>query len=93
LVEVETGEGIADYIPPPEGWRDFGFHAPMSPVPLLAFSASNGNDGLPRWERHADRSECRCDPERTEAGGSASIEGHEAEVGTHPQGSAEDSGG
>lgn len=60
---TETGEGVNDYQPPPEGWRDFGYHAPLSPVPPLRMSDENGPDGLPRWEQHLDGSTCTCEVE------------------------------
>jgi hypothetical protein len=52
-----TSEGR--YRTPPEGWRDFGFHAPLDNVPPLTWSDATGEDGLPLWERHDG---CTCDP-------------------------------
>lgn len=39
-----------DYVPPPEGWFDFGAHV-LSPDVRLEFSEEVGEDGIPRWER------------------------------------------
>lgn len=54
-----------DYVPPPEGWFDFGTHV-LSPDVRLEFSEEVGEDGIPRWERPLP--EVAPTPEKAEEG-------------------------
>lgn len=47
--------GKRTYMPPSEGWVDFGTHADARAcltASTLEWSDETGEDGLPLWERH-----------------------------------------
>lgn len=48
-IHCDLDEMSSDYVPPPEGWFDFGTHVDI-PGPL-EFSSEVDESGVPRWER------------------------------------------